>query len=106
VEEEWTGTLSVVQLKVSLKSLNARGEWPFQPIHYGLTSLLSWVKSTATPASTLPTVREINMLELSGWVVDGRMEICLAKQVAKLGGILTFSGKAVHDSFRLTFKAP
>ena len=52
----------------------------------------------------MPTVREINMLESSGWVVDGRLEIYLAKLVAKLGGILAFSGKAVHDSFRLTFK--
>ena len=27
-----------------------------------LTSLLSWVRSTATPASTLPTVKEMSML--------------------------------------------
>lgn len=60
-----------------------RGEWPLQPIHFSLTSLLSWVKSTATPASTLPTVREINMLEYRvccGW----RMEICLPSRSRSL----------------------
>jgi hypothetical protein len=32
------------------------------------TSLLSWVSRTATPASTLPTVNEINIVEVA--VVD------------------------------------
>jgi hypothetical protein len=34
----------------------------------GYTSLLSWVSRTATPASTLPTVNEISIVEFS--VVD------------------------------------
>lgn len=36
-----------------------------------LTSLLSWVKSTATPASTLPTVKETNILETGSEFRDG-----------------------------------
>jgi hypothetical protein len=34
---------------------------------------------------------------VSGWVVDGRIEICLAKLVAKLSGSSTFFGKAVNN---------
>lgn len=31
-----------------------------------LTSRLSWVRRTATPASTLPTVKETNMVVIGG----------------------------------------
>jgi hypothetical protein len=35
---------------------------------------------------------------MTGWGVNSKLEICWAKQVAKLGGVSTFFGKAVNDS--------
>lgn len=70
-------------IKVSLQGFSKKGRVAVQPIHYGLTSLLSWVKSTATPASTLPTVREINMLEkLSDVVGDRRPFLAMTRREA------------------------
>lgn len=40
-----------------------------------LTSLLSWVRRTATPASTLPTVNEISIVDF------GIVDVCSVARV-------------------------
>ena len=56
--------------ELSVQSRN-QCQAPFVAPRGSYTSLLSWVSSTATPASTLPTVNEINMVDFRSGVVPG-----------------------------------
>ena len=72
--------------------------------HRELTRRLSSVRRTATPASTLPTVREINMFGLGSRLIAvcRRLAVCLlASESSRLG----LSGTSVSHSTEIQQRA-